>query len=113
MRAAKFHEVTKQVVMTSHLVDGLFITMSSRAWNALNAAQKTKVRAAAQAAVAYNNDNRIKEEAQIVDFLRQQGLQITTPDVEAFRRAVQQAYAGSDIAKAWPAGLVERIAATR
>jgi tripartite ATP-independent transporter DctP family solute receptor len=113
VRAAKFHEVTKQVVMTGHLVDGLFITVSSKAWNAMSAAQRQKVRAAAQAAVAFNNDNRLKEEAQIVDFLRQQGLQVTTPDVESFRRAVQQAYASSEFAKAWPKGLVERIAATR
>jgi tripartite ATP-independent transporter DctP family solute receptor len=113
VRAAKFHEVTQQVVLTSHLVDGLFITISSRAWNALDATRRGQVRAAAQAAVAYNNENRIREEAQIVEFLRQQGLQVTTPDVEAFRRAVQQAYASSEIAKAWPAGLVERIAATR
>jgi TRAP-type transport system periplasmic protein len=113
VRAAKFHEVTKQVVMTGHLVDGLFITVSSRVWKAMNAGQRQKVRTAAQAAVAFNNENRLKEEAQIVDFLRQQGLQVTTPDVDAFRRAVQQAYANSEFAKAWPKGLVERIAATR
>jgi TRAP-type transport system periplasmic protein len=113
VRAAKFHEVTKQVVMTGHLVDGLFITVSSKAWNGMNAGQRQKVRTAAQAAVAFNNENRLKEEAQIVDFLRQQGLQVTTPDVDAFRRAVQQAYANSDFAKTWPKGLVERIAATR
>lgn len=113
VRAAKFHEVTRQVVLTSHLVDGLFIVVSSKAWNALNAAQRQKLRAAAQAAVAFNNENRLKEEAQIVDFLRQQGMQVTTPDVESFRRAVQQAYAGFEIARAWPPGLVERIAAVR
>jgi TRAP-type transport system periplasmic protein len=113
VRAAKFHEVTKQLVLTSHLVDGLFITVAARAWSAMNAAQKQQVRAAAQAAVAFNNENRLKEEAQIVDFFRQQGLQVVTPDVDAFRRAVLQAYATSDMARAWPAGLADRIAAVR
>jgi TRAP-type C4-dicarboxylate transport system substrate-binding protein len=79
----------------------------------MNAGQRDKVRAAARAAAAYNNENRIKEEGQIVDFFRQQGLQVTTPDVEAFRKSVQAAYAKSDIAKAWPAGLLERINNTR
>ncbi len=111
VRAAKFHEVTKQIVLTSHLVDGLFITIASKTWSALSATQKTQVRAAAQAAVAFNNDNRLKEEAQLVDFFRQQGLQVTTPEVDAFRRIVQQAYAGSDMAKSWPKGLAEQIAA--
>lgn len=113
VRAAKFYEVTKQIVLTSHLVDGIFIAISNKSWAALNAAQKGKVMAAAQAASAYNNENRIKEEGQIIDFLKQQGLQFTTPDVEAFRKAVQTAYGNSDIAKAWPQGLLERINATR
>jgi tripartite ATP-independent transporter DctP family solute receptor len=113
VRAAKFYEVTKQLVMTNHLVDGIFISISNKSWNALSAAQKQKVKAAAQAAAAYNNENRIKEEAQIVDFFKQQGLQVTTPDVAAFRKSVQAAYASSDIAKAWPKGLLERINATK
>lgn len=113
VRAAKFYEVTKQIVMTHHLVDGIFISISNKAWTALNAAQKQKVKAAAQAAAAYNNENRLKEEAQIVDFFKQQGLQVTTPDVEAFRKAVQAAYASSEMAKTWPKGLLERINSTR
>jgi tripartite ATP-independent transporter DctP family solute receptor len=113
VRAAKFYEVTKQLVMTSHLVDGIFIAISNKSWNALSAAQKTKVKAAAQAASAYNNQNRIQEEGQIVDFFKQQGLQVTTPDVEAFRKSVQAAYGASDMAKTWPSGLLERINATK
>lgn len=113
VRAAKFYEVTKQIVLTNHLVDGIFISISNKSWNALTPAQKTKVKAAAQAAAAYNNENRLKEEAQIVDFFKQQGLQVTTPDVEAFRKQVQSAYAASDMAKTWPKGLLERINATK
>ena len=113
MRAAKFYEVTKQLVLTHHLVDGLFISISNKAWSALTAAQKTKVQAAAQAAVVYNNDNRLKEEAQIVEFFKQQGLQVSTPDLAAFRNAVQAAYAMSDFAKAWPKGLFDRINAVK
>ncbi len=112
-RAAKFYEVTKQLVLTQHLVDSLFITISNKSWNALSAAQKQQVQAAAQAAAKFNNENRIKEEGQLVDFFRQQGLQISTPDVDAFRKSVQEAYARSDYAKVWPAGLLDRINATR
>jgi tripartite ATP-independent transporter DctP family solute receptor len=113
VRAAKFYEVTKQIVMTNHLVDGIFIAISNKSWSALTPAQKTKVKAAAMAASAYNNENRIKEEGQIVDFFKQQGLQVTTPDVEAFRKSVQSAYGASDMAKTWPKGLLERINATK
>ena len=113
VRAAKFHEVTRQLVLTGHLVDGLFIAISNRTWNALSPQLKQSVVAAARAAAQFNNDNRIREEGQIVDYFRQQGLTVTTPDVDAFRRSVQQAYARSDYAKVWPAGLLERINATR
>jgi TRAP-type C4-dicarboxylate transport system substrate-binding protein len=104
--------VTKQLVLTSHLVDGIFIAIADKTWNALTPAQKQKVKAAAEAAAQYNNENRIKEEAQIVDFFKQQGLTVTVPDVDAFRKHVQQAYATSEIAKSWPKGLLERINAT-
>ena len=113
VRAAKFYEVTKQLVLTNHLVDGIFIAISDKAWKAMTPAQQGKVRAASEAAAAFNNDGRIKEEAQIVDFFKQQGLTVTTPDVDAFRKAVQAAYASSDIAKAWPTGMLDRINNTK
>ena len=113
VRAAKFYEVTKQIVLTSHLVDGIFIAISNKALAGMSAAQRQKVKAAADAAAAYNNENRIKEEGQLADFFKQQGLQVTTPDVEAFRKTVQAAYLNSDYAKVWPKGLLERINATK
>jgi tripartite ATP-independent transporter DctP family solute receptor len=113
VRAAKFYEVTKQLVLTNHLVDSLFIAIASKTWNGMTAAQKQAVKTAAQAAATFNNDNRIKEEAQIIDFFKQQGLQVSTPDVEAFRKSVQDAYAKSDYAKVWTKGMLERINNTR
>ena len=113
VRAAKFYEVTKQLVLTSHLVDGIFIAISNKSFNALTATQKQKVTAAAQAAAAYNNENRIKEEGQLVEFFKKEGLQVITPDVDAFRKSVQTTYQASDYAKVWPKGLLDRINATK
>src|SRR6187402_1483219 len=113
VRAAKFYEVTKQIVMTNHLVDGIFIAISDKAWKAMTPAQRQKVQSAADAAAAFNNENRIKEEAQLVDFFKKEGLTVTTPDLEAFRKSVQTTYLASDYAKVWPKGLLERINATK
>jgi TRAP-type transport system periplasmic protein len=113
VKSAKFYEVTKQIVMTSHLVDGLFISISNKVWNALNAQQKTKVKAAAVAAAKYNDESRIKDEAQMVDFFKSQGLVVITPDVPAFRTAVQTAYKKSDMSQTWPKGMLERINAVK
>jgi TRAP-type transport system periplasmic protein len=113
VRAAKFYEVTKQIVMTSHLVDGIFIAVSTKLWNSVTAVQKQKIRMAADAAAAFNNENRLKEEAQLVEFFKQQGLQVSTPDVDAFRKSVQATYQSSEYAKVWSKGLLERINAVK
>ena len=79
----------------------------------MSAAQKTKVAAAAQAAAVYNNENRIKEEGQLTEFFKKEGLAVTTPNVDAFRQSVQTTYLNSDYAKVWPKGLLERINAIK
>ena len=113
VKAAKFYEVTKQIVLTGHLVDGIFISIASKTFKALSPANQQKVLAAAQAAAAFNNENRIKEEAELVAFFKKEGLQVSTPDLDAFHKTVQAAYQNSDYAKVWPKGLLERINATK
>ncbi len=113
LKSAKFYEVTKQITLTGHLVDVLFIGVANKLWNSLGAEQKSKLRAAAQMAASYNNENRMADEKQLVDYFRSQGLSVTTPDIDAFRKTVQAAYLQSDYAKTWPKGLLERINATR
>ena len=113
VRAAKFYEVSKTIVMTSHLVDAIFLSYSTKAFNALKPEQQQKIKAAAEAAARYNNANRIKDEAESVEFFKTQGLKVVTPDVAAFRKAVQEKYLKSDMAKVWPKGLLERINAVQ
>lgn len=113
VRSAKLHEVTKQIVLTSHLVDGLFIAIASKTWKGLTPQQQGKLRAAALAAAQYNDDKRIQDEAQLLTFFKKEGLQVSTPDVDAFRKAVQARYLASAQAKSWPAGLLDRINAVK
>ena len=113
VRAAKFFEVSKTIVMTSHLVDAIFLSYSTKAFNALKPEQQQKVKMAAEAAARYNNANRIKDEAELVDFFKAQGLKVITPDVAAFRKTVQDKYLKSEMAKTWPKGLLERINAVQ
>lgn len=113
VRSAKFYEVTQQITLTSHLVDSLFIVVSNKLWNRLNPDQQTSLRSAAQAASRYNNTHRLSDERELLAFFKAQGLQVSTPDVPAFRTAVQAAYLQSDYAKSWPPGLLDRINATK
>lgn len=106
---AKFYEVTKQIILTSHLVDLNYIALSKAAWDAMTPEQQATVQAAADAAADFGRQNQLQKEEELVSFLEEQGLEIYEPDVAAFRTAVQSAYLGSDFAKDWPDGVLEKI----
>ncbi|PIE07750.1 MAG: C4-dicarboxylate ABC transporter [Rhodobacterales bacterium] len=106
---AKFYEVTCQIALTAHLVDLNYIAFSKPVWDGLTPAQQLTLQRAADAAAAWARLKQLEKEATLIGFLRAQGVEIYTPDVEAFRAHVQQRYAGSDLAAAWPEGLLERI----
>ncbi|MGF1624675.1 MAG: sialic acid TRAP transporter substrate-binding protein SiaP [Alphaproteobacteria bacterium] len=107
--AAGFYEVTNQIVLTGHLVDGVFFAFGGDFWDGLEPEQQELVREAAAAAIQFNNQNRIRQEAQLLAFFEEHGLTITTPDVDAFRSHVQQMYLESEYSSDWPEGLLDRI----
>jgi len=109
VRAAKFYEVTKQIVLTDHLVDAIFLSMAGETWNSLSDSQKSAVTAAARAATTFNNINRIAEEASLVAFFESEGLKVYEPNRDAFRTRVQAMYLESEFAKTWPEGIVDRV----
>ncbi|MFH1805865.1 MAG: sialic acid TRAP transporter substrate-binding protein SiaP [Pseudomonadota bacterium] len=109
VRAAKFYEVTDQIVLTNHLVDAIFLSMSKKTFDGLSAEQQAAVRDAAMKATAYNNENRIADEAGLLDFFKGEGLSVYTPDLDVFRSTVQKAYLESEFAKDWPDGIVDRV----
>jgi len=113
LKSAKLYEVTRQIVLTSHLVDVLQLAISVKTWNALPAQDKAEVKKAAARAGKFNDENRVREEKELMEFFRSQGIEITTPDVEAFRKTVQAAYLKSEYAEKWPRGLLERISAVK
>jgi TRAP-type C4-dicarboxylate transport system substrate-binding protein len=106
---AKFYEVTKQIVLTSHLVDLNYLTISKKAWDALSAENKAKLQKAADDAAEFGRQNQLKKEMELVEGLKGKGLKVYEPDLNAFRTTVQQAYLGSDFSKSWPAGIVDKI----
>jgi len=105
----KFYEVSKQIVLTSHLIGFDLLTMNLKTWNGMSPAQQKRFQAAVDKAIAWSTAEHLKREAELGDFFRQQGLTIYKPDVDAFRKHAQQAYLSSDLAKDWPKGMLEKI----
>lgn len=108
-KAAKFYEVTKQIVMTNHLVDGIIIMTNNQTWNSLNPEQQKVMQEAALQLIKYNNVNRIKDEASLVAFFKSKGLEITYPNLNAFRTHVLDAYLHSDQSKEWPPNIIQTL----
>ena len=108
-RDAKFFEVTKQIVLTSHLVDLNYITLSKKVWDKLTPAQQATVQKAADAAAESGRQKQLKLEGELEQFFKDKGLKVYTPDLAAFRAQVQGAYLKSDLAKNWEKGALEKI----
>lgn len=106
---SKFYEVTKQIVLTSHLVDLNYVAFSKKVWDGLAPAQQATVQKAADAAAESGRQQQLKLESELEQFFKDKGLQVYAPDVAAFRKQVQKAYLESALAKDWPAGMVEKI----
>jgi tripartite ATP-independent transporter DctP family solute receptor len=105
----KFYEVMSQIVMTSHLVGFDLLTVSSKVWNAMKPDQQARFQAAADAAIDFSTKKHQAREKELVEFFKTKGLNIYEPDQAAFRKYAQAKYLASDLAKSWPAGMVDKI----
>ena len=106
LSAAKFDEVTEQVVLTSHLVQPVFFAIGEPIFAAMTPEQQEAVRAAAVEAAAENDEARLADEARVVAALEEKGLRVTPVDLTPFRERADEVYAASDLAVAWDAELM-------
>lgn len=106
---AKFYEVTKQIVLTSHLVDLNYLAMSKKVFDSMTPDQQAKVQKAADEAAEWGRQRQLKLEDELAQFFKDKGLKVYTPNVDAFRARVQKMYLESEYSKTWPKGLVEKI----
>ncbi len=112
-RTMKFHEVTKQFILTNHLVGYNVLAVTTKVWDAMPAAQQQAFQASVEKAMAWNTAKHLEQEKEMVDFFKAQGLEVYAPNVAAFREAAQKKYLASSLAKDWPPGMLERINAVR
>lgn len=106
---SKFYEVTKQICLTSHLVDLNYLALSKTVWDKLPADQQARLQKAATDAAASGRGKQLALEDELAAFFKDKGLDVYTPDLDAFRSHVQAAYLKSDFSKDWPKGLVDKI----
>ncbi len=109
----RFHEVTTQFVLTSHVVAYDMPCMSSRFWDGLTEAQRNAVQAAVNKAVDASTQRHLAQEQEMITFFRGQGLEVYEPNIVAFRAEAQRRYLASTQSQTWPSGILDRINAIR
>ncbi len=105
----KFHEVTKQVVLTKHLVQPVFLAIAKPFFDKLTPAQQAELRASAREAADMQIAKTLLDEKSALDTFRAANIRISEPDATAFRTVVLKEYDNSGMAAKWKPGLLARI----
>jgi TRAP-type C4-dicarboxylate transport system substrate-binding protein len=109
LNAAKFYEVSEQIVLTAHMVQPVFFAIAKPVWDKLNAEQKKALSEASRKTAKSGDDGRLGDEAAIVQALKGRGLAIDAVDLAPFREAADRIYGEADLAKAWDAAGLQRV----
>jgi tripartite ATP-independent transporter DctP family solute receptor len=109
LNAAKFYEVSEQIILTAHMVQPVFFAIAKPVWDKLDAAQQKALGDAAQKTAKSGSEARLADETAIVQALKGRGLTVDAVDLAAFRASADRVYAESDLAKAWNAAGLQRV----
>ena len=109
LKAAKFDEVTEQVIITNHLVQPVFYALSKPVWADMSAEQQEVVKAAAIEAAGENNAARFADEQKVSAALEEGGLRVDVIDLTPFYEKADAVYAESDLTATWNQDLLNQI----
>jgi tripartite ATP-independent transporter DctP family solute receptor len=108
-RAAKLDEVTKEVILTRHMVQMIFYAASKKFWEALTEDQQKKIMDATIAACEWNDKTRLEDESVQINYFKSKGIQITEPDVQAYKDYMWQVYKQEGKLKEWDMNVINQI----
>lgn len=112
-RAAKLDEVTKELVLTDHMVQNVFFAIAEPVYEELSPELQEKLGAAAVAACAWNDTMRLADEEKQIAYFKEKGIVVSEPDLDAFRASMAKVYEDEGKTAEWPADLVAKIQATK
>jgi tripartite ATP-independent transporter DctP family solute receptor len=108
---ARFHEVTKQIVLTYHSIPANMLAIGKDTWDGLTPRQQQILEDAARAAMTFNDTNKFRDDETLAQKMAEAGLDVSTPDREAFRSHVLQVFRDAGYMDNAPAGWVDAIEA--
>ena len=111
--AMKFYEVTKQISLTRHIIDVKLLCVTNKVWNAMTPLQQQWMREAAQYACEQGSNVTFKQEAEILEFMKNYGMIITEPDINAFQQYSFKYYQDHGLTKDWDMDLYKKVQALK
>lgn len=109
VQSAKFYEVQESISLTNHLVDSVWPTINLNTWNKMTEQQQAWVMEAVEAARQACDEQNLNAEAEVQDFLKNEGLSIYEADVAAFAEHVLDAYLNDPISDSWDMDLYQQV----
>lgn len=83
--ADKFYQVTKQIVLTNHVIEPVMPTINNTAWNELSPVERADLVKAVTEQDNWASQQVAQQQATDIKFLEKQGLKVYSPDIAAFR----------------------------
>lgn len=107
----KYYEAQKYIMLTGHIILTIYNGANAEWYNALPDDVKAVIEKAMAQATTFNNDLVVKQEIELIEKLKDQGMTVVEPDVAAFREACKDVHLKFE--KEWGKGLYEEIIAVQ
>ena len=86
IKAGKFGEVQKYIVLTGHIMTPRFIVVNEAFWQKIKPEDRKAVEDAIKAAISWHDAEIIKAEKSLIDEFKAAGVTIIEPDLDSFRK---------------------------
>ncbi|GAB3807694.1 TRAP transporter substrate-binding protein [Virgibacillus kimchii] len=88
----RIHEVQDYLALTAHKYEYVTLAMSDLTWSELTEDQQEIISEAASTATAYQNDLVEEQTDEILEAMKEEGLEVTEPNIEEFAEEARKAH---------------------
>jgi len=89
----KIHEVQTHMALTNHVYGYVMHVVSEKTWNKLTAEQQKAIREAAKETMEWQNAEVARQEADLLQQLKDSGMTVTEPDITEFKARAMTVHA--------------------
>ena len=107
----KFYEVAKNITLTGHLVDQLFIAVNEDTWQSLTDDERAAITSNIEVARKEMEERTVADTDSAIEFLKSQGVTIIRPDLAPWIEHAAEYYGDSGLTADWDMSLYERVQA--